>query len=114
MSSPEKETKKRSIRVKTWEEFKGIAMEKKPKSIVYIIAKSIPARNLTSLKLIMPIEDMQYIFVDFAKGDELRQTGIPIHSNKEGIRFLEETDVKKFLKKHLGRDGLQIFSYWTI
>ncbi len=106
--------KKRNIRVKTWKEFKRLTTEKKPKSIVYIIARSIPARNLTSLKLIMPIEGLQYIFVDFAKGDVMRQTGIPIHSNKEGIRFLEEHDVKKFLMKHLGRDGLQIFSYWTI
>jgi len=114
MSSTENEAKKRSIRVKTWEEFKRLTMEKKPKSIVYIIAKSIPARNLTSLKLIMPIENMQYIFVDFAKGDALRQTGIPIDSNKEGTHFLEEHDVKKFLKKQLGTDELKIFSYWTI
>jgi len=107
------EAGKRTVRVKTWEEFKKLAMEKKPKSIVYVIAKSIPARNLTSLKLILPAKGTQYIFVDSAKDDKLRQTGITIHNNKEGIRFLEDEDVKNFLRTQLDRRDLQIFSYWT-
>ena len=107
------QVKKRSIRVKTWEEFKRLAIEKKPKSIVYIIAQSIPASNLTSLKLILHAKGTQHIFVDFAKGDKLRQTGIPIHNDKKGNRFIEDDDVKHFLKTQLQREGLQIFSYWT-
>lgn len=114
MSSPENDVAKRSIRVRTWEEFKKLALEKQPKNIVYVIARSIPAKNLTSLKLIMPIESAQYIFVDSAKGDTLRRTGIAIHCNEEGTRFLKEQDVEKFLEKHLGRGNLQVLSYWTI
>jgi len=103
----------KNVRVKTWEEFKGLAIEKKPKSIVYIIAQSIPAKNLTSLELILPVEGMQYIFTDCAKGDKLRRTGIPIHTDKKGNRFLEDDDVKSFLMAQLKRQDLQIFSYWT-
>jgi len=99
---------------KHWEEFKGLAIEKKLKSIVYIIAQSIPAKNLTALKLILIVEGTQYIFTDCARGNKLRKTGIPIHTDKKGSRFIEDDDVKSFLKTQLQREDLQIFSYWTI
>ncbi len=104
----------KNVRVKTWEEFKGLAIEKKPKSIVYIIAHGIPAKNLTSLKLILHVKDVQYIFTDSAKGNKLRKTGIPIHVDKKGNLFIEDTDVKNFLRTQLQNADLQIFSYWTI
>lgn len=104
----------KNVRIKTWEEFKGLAIEQKPKSIVYIIAQSIPTKNLTSLKILLPVEGTQYIFTDTAKGDKLRRTGIPIRNDKKGNRFLEDADIKNFLKTQLKRKDLQIFSYWTI
>ena len=105
---------RKNVRVKKWEEFKRLAIEKKPKSIVYIIALGIPAKNLTSLKLILHVEDGQYIFTDSAKGNKLRKTKIPIHTDKKGNLFIEDTDVKKFLRAQLQNEDLQIFSYWTI
>ncbi len=103
-----------TVRVNTWEAFKRLAIEKKPESIVYIIAQSIPAKNLTALKLILHAEDTQYLFADCAKGDKLRKTGIPIHTDKKGNRFIEDDDVKSFLTTQLQREDLQIFSYWSI
>ncbi|UCC58047.1 MAG: hypothetical protein JSW14_06730 [Candidatus Bathyarchaeum sp.] len=103
----------RTIRVKSWEEFKALVLEKKPKSIVYVIAQSIPAKNLTGLKLILPVEGAQYIFTDSAKGDKLRRTGIPIQTDKKGNHFLTDDDVKNFLRTQLPIDNLKIFSYWT-
>jgi hypothetical protein len=100
----------KTIRVNTWQEFKELALEKKPKSI---IAQSIPARNHTGLKLILPVEGAQYIFADSAKGDKLRRTGIPIRTDKKGNRFLTDEDVKRFLRTELQINNLQIFSYWT-
>jgi hypothetical protein len=103
----------KTIRVRSWEEFKALALEKKPKSVVYVIAQSIPTKNLTSLKLILPVKGAQYIFTDTAKEDKLRRTGIPIQTDKKGNRYITDEDVKKFLKTQLPIDKLQIFSYWT-
>ena len=103
----------KTVRVKSWEEFKELALEKNPKSVIYVIAQSIPARNHTGLKLILPVEGAQYIFTDSAKGDKLRRTGIPVRTDKKGNRFLTDEDVKSFLRAQLEISGLQIFSYWT-
>jgi uncharacterized membrane protein len=102
-----------NIRVKSWQEFKEKALEKKPKSVVYVIAQSIPAKNHTGLKLILPVEGAQYIFVDSAKGDKLRRTGIPVRTDKKGNRFLTDEDVKNFLNEELDINELKIYSYWT-
>ena len=103
----------KTIRVNTWQEFKELALEKKPKSVVYVIAQSIPARNHTGLKLILPVEGAQYIFTDSAKGDKLRRTGIPVRTDTKGNRFLTDEDVKSFLRTELQIKDLRIFSYWT-
>ena len=102
-----------TFRVNTWQELKKLALEKKPKSVVYVIAQSVPARNHTGLKLIFPIVGAQYIFTDSAKGDKLRRTGIPVRTDHKGNRFLTDEDVKRFLRTQLDIAGLQIFSYWT-
>jgi hypothetical protein len=103
----------KTIRVNTWQKFKELALKKKPKSVIYVIAQSIPARNHTGLKLILPVEGAQYIFTDSAKGDYMRRTGISIRTGKKGNRFLTDEDVKSFLRTELNIKDLQIFSYWT-
>ncbi len=102
-----------TIRVKTWQEFKELAYTKNPKSVVYVIAQSIPSRNYTGLKLILPIEGAQIIFTDTAKGDAMRRTGIPVRTDNKGNRFLTDEDVKRFLRTELQIKDLKIFSYWT-
>lgn len=106
-------SKQKTIRVKSWNEFKEKALENKPKSVIYVIAQSVPARNHTGLKLILPVSGEQYIFVDSAKGDKLRRTGIPIRTDNKGNRFLTDEDVKTYLRAELKIKDLKIFSYWT-
>ena len=113
MPPQDSDPRRQSLRVKTWAEFKKLALRERPKRIVYVISQSVPARNLTSLQLIMHTQEAQYLFTDFAKDSKLRQTGIPIHSDAKGNRFLEDSDVKSFLKTQLKRGNLQVFSYWT-
>jgi len=103
----------RTVRVHDWQQFKELALEKNPKSIVYVIAQSIPARDHTGLKLILPVEGMQYIFVDSAKDDKLRRTGIPVRTSRNGEHFLTDEDVKNFIKAQPEFRNLRIFSYWT-
>ena len=104
-----------TFRVKTWKEFKELAYTKNPKSVVYVIAQSIPSRNHTGLKLILPVEGTLYIFTDSAKAKEdvMRRTGIPIRTNTKGNRFLTDEDVKGFLGTELQIKELKIFSFWT-
>jgi hypothetical protein len=101
------------VRVRTWEEFKRLAVELKPSSVVYSIDQNAMSKTkeLTCLRLILPAPNAYYVYVDFPKGNALRDTGIRLHEGKEG-RFIEDQDVIDFLKKELG-EGLAVFSYWT-
>ena len=104
---------KMNVRIRDWDEFKRLANEIKPKNLVYIIAQSIPAHDFASLKILLPSEGVQYIFIDTAKGDKLRRTGISVHVDSKNHHFLDDEDVKKFLKEHFKWKDLEIFSYWT-
>jgi hypothetical protein len=55
-----------------------------------------------------------YIFLDFPKGDKLRETGIPLHKDKKGIFNLDEDEVKVILKKQFEKEKIDVFSFWTI
>lgn len=103
----------RTIRVKSWEEFRKAAIEMKTKTVIYIIAQSVPNRDYTGLKLILPVEDAQYIFTDTAKGNKMRRTKITVHTGNKGNRFLTDEDIKLFLGKNLAIKNLRILSYWT-
>lgn len=103
----------RLARVKNWEVFKRLVHELKPKSIVYIIEQNglTPTKEMTVLRLLLPAKNAYYVYLDFPKGNALRETAIPIREDK-GNRHLEDDDIKQFLRKEFG-EGMPIFSYWT-
>ena len=103
------------VRVKSWEEFNQLAIEQRPDSVVYVIEQSglSPTKELTTLRLMLPTAKAIYILLDFSNGKVLRQTGIPVRTDKLGNRFIEDDDAKDFIKKQLKRDDLTICSYWT-
>jgi hypothetical protein len=103
------------VRVRSWEEFKRLVGEKKPSSIVYILEQNgfSPNKELTSLRIIMLHDKRYYIFLDFPKGEALRETGIPLHKDKKGILNLDEDEVKFILKKQFEKEKLEIYSFWT-
>lgn len=102
------------VRVRTWKEFKRLAVELKPASVVYSIDQNAMSKTKepTCLRLILPAQNAYYVYVDFPKGNALRETAIPLRENKNGS-FLEDQNVIDFLKKALGREDLTVFSYWT-
>jgi hypothetical protein len=67
-------------------------------------------REFISLRLIIPSKNY-YVYVDFPKGDALRETGIPIYMDASGTRCLEDEDIIAFLKKEFG-EKLLVYSYW--
>ena len=103
------------IRVKSWEEFKRVVREKKPGSRVYILEQNgfSPNKELTTLRIIMLHDRRYYIFLDFPKGEVLRETKMPLHKNKNGIFNLDEDEVKIILKKEFEKEKLEIYSFWT-
>jgi len=102
-----------TFRVKEWQEFKQLAYTMNPQSIVYIIAQTVPCRDYTGLKLILPVEGAQYILTDTAKGEFMRKTGIPIQTGSKGNRFITDEEIQRFLRKEIQIKNLKIFSYWT-
>ena len=104
------------VRIRSWEEFKRQVSEKKPHSIVYVLEQNglSPNRELTTLRIIMFHDQRYYIFLDFPKGDKLRETGIPLHKDKKGIFNSDEDEVKVILKKQFEKEKIDVFSFWTI
>lgn len=103
------------VRIRSWEEFKRLVSEKKPTSIVYVLEQNAlsPNKELTSLRIIMLHDRRYYIFLDFPKGDKLRETGIPLHKDNKGILNLDEDEVKVILKKQFEKEKIDVFSFWT-
>ena len=103
------------VRVRSWSEFKSLVREKKPGSIVFVLEQNgfSPNKELTTLRLIMLYNRRYYIFLDFPKGEALRETGIPLRRDKNGIPNLDENEVKDFLKKEFEGEQLEVYSFWT-
>jgi len=64
------------VRVRNWEEFKRLVSEKKPKSLVYVLEQNAlsPNKELTIVRIILMHDKRYYIFLDFPKGQFLRET----------------------------------------
>jgi hypothetical protein len=94
---------------------KKIADELKPKAIVYSIDQYGKTKNkeLTCLRLIMPTQNKCYIYIDFPRGEKLRETRIPIHKNRDTPRYLEDQDIIFFIRNQLDRKDLKVHSFWT-
>jgi len=103
------------IRIRSWEEFKHLVSEKKPASIVYVLEQNgfSPNKELTTLRVLMLHDKRYYIFLDFPKGEKLRETGIPLHKDKNGILNLDEDEVREILKKQFAKEKLDVYSFWT-
>jgi len=103
------------VRIRSWEEFRNLVKEKKPQSIVFILEQNgfSPNKELTTLRLIMLHDQQYYIFLDFPKGEALRETKIPLHKDKNGIPNLNEDEAKDFLKEQFKKEKTDVFSFWT-
>ena len=99
--------------IRSWQEFKALVSEKKPGSIVFILEQNGFSKNkeLSTLKIIMLHDKRYFIFYDFPKGESLRETGIPLHKDKNGIPNLDEAEVKAYLKGQFA--NLEVYSFWT-
>jgi hypothetical protein len=103
------------VRIRSWEKFKQLVREKKPPSIVFILEQNgfSPNKELTILKLILLHDKRYYIFLDFPKGEKLKETEISLHKDKNGILHLDEDEVKKILEEQFQKENIKAYSFWT-
>ena len=103
------------VRIRSWDKFKQLVREKKPPSIVFILEQNgfSPNKELTILKIILLHNKRYYIFLDFPKGEKLKETEIPLHKDKNGILHLDEDEVKEILEKQFRKENITAYSFWT-
>ncbi|MCW1296672.1 MAG: hypothetical protein OH319_03240 [Candidatus Parvarchaeota archaeon] len=103
------------VKIRNWQKFKELINTQGLESIVYNIEQNglSESRELTVLRIIAPLKDGYYIFIDFPKEDKLGETGIRLSKDNFGNRYIDEKDVIDFLK-HQFNKKLNICSYWTI
>jgi len=98
------------VHIKTWDEFKHLATVHQPNTIAYTLQRAPLSNPPVGLRLVFASKDIQYVFLDLAKGRSLRRTKIPVAANLTGQFSLEEEDIKNFLKTELKRTDLSIIS----
>ncbi|MCS7120787.1 MAG: hypothetical protein RMJ07_06035 [Nitrososphaerota archaeon] len=96
------------VRVKDWEEFRSLVVKLHPPSIVYNVQRSPLSRPPIGLRLMFAHGDTQYVFIDFADGNMLKQTRIQLAKHENGEEYLRDEDLKRFLEEELGRKDLLI------
>jgi hypothetical protein len=103
------------VRIRSWDKFKQLVREKKPPSIVFILEQNgfSPNKELTILKLILLHDKRYYIFLDFPKGEKLKETRIPLRKDKKGILHLDEDEVKIILEEQFQKENIKAYSFWT-
>jgi hypothetical protein len=103
------------VRIRSWDKFKQLVKEKKPPSIVFILEQNgfSPNKELTILKLILLHDKRYYIFLDFPKGEKLKETEIPLHKDRNKILHLNENEVKKILEEQFQKENIKAYSFWT-
>jgi len=105
---------RRVIRVNSWEKFKRLLIEHNVREMAYNIEMGVPARHLTALRLILPIGNVQYVFIDTASGRKLRRTGIPLSEDDMGNMYIKDEDVVSFIKSEIGGKEIRLYSYWSM
>ena len=98
------------VHVKTWDEFKHLATVHQPDTIAYTLQRAPLSNPPVGLRLLFASKDAQSVFLDVAEGRRLRRTKISVTTNVTGEFYLEEEEIKNFLKKELKRTDLSVIS----
>jgi hypothetical protein len=98
------------VHVKTWAEFKHLATIYQPATIAYTLQRAPLSNPQIGLRLVFASKYVQYVFLDVAEGKCLRRTKIPVAINSSGEFYLEEEEIKDFLKTELKRTNISIIS----
>ena len=99
-------------RIKSWKEYRKLALEFKPEIIYYARDPHPLKKPPWGLKLIFYHGFDGYVFTDYAEGDALNKTKIPIRgTNEQEIPLLME-DIESFLHSQIGR--VKVSPIWFV
>lgn len=90
-------------RLGSWEEFKRLFSDLRPGYVCYAIEDNPLGKPPVALRLVFSSGGETYVFVDFARGDRLSKTGIPIRQMR-GQAYVAHEDLVAFIKRELGPD----------
>lgn len=99
------------VHVNSWDEFKRLATALRPDSVSYAIQRSPLSKPPVGLRMIFATEEAQYVFLDFARGDVLQRTLLPVRFDGSAEAYVSEEDIRAFIRKELGRRDLAIYSF---
>ena len=106
--------RKKVVHVNTWEEFKRLAIALCPEFIAYDVEDVPLSRPPIGLRLVFATENSQYVFLDFARGNTLGRTKLPVHTHKSGGFCLKEEDIKNFICTELNRKDISIVTFGVL
>ncbi len=96
-------------KLSSWEEFKRKALECGVKTVFYAVEDYPLGDPPISLRLLFTSGRETYVFSDFARGDKMAKTGIPIR--REGdIPYVFHEDIVAFIKREL-RPGVEVVDF---
>jgi len=90
-------------RLRDWGEFKRKARECGARTVFYAVEDYPLGRPPISLRLLFTCGRDTYVFSDFARGDHMAQTGIPVRAQR-GVPYVFYEDVRAFIQRELGPD----------
>jgi hypothetical protein len=97
--------------VNNWEEFKKLAVALRPNSVSYTIQRAPLSKPPVGLRIVFASGTTQYVFLDFARGEIMERTKIPVCYNDKGEAYLGEQEIRSFILAQLGRSDLAIYSF---
>jgi len=89
-------------RVLKWEEYRNLAVTLKPATIFYARDPHPTCQPPWGLKLIFYQGFDGYIFTDYAEGEQLHKTQIPIRSLDDRDIPIQVEDIERFLQSQIG------------
>jgi len=99
------------VHVETWEEFKRLAIASRPKFMAYTVQNAPLSRPPVGLRLVFAAGDVQYVFLDFARGNAFTRTKLPVYINDSGDAYFKEEDLKEFVCSELNRRDISMVSF---
>lgn len=101
---------RRVQRILTWDRFKILLKELRPKEIYYAQGFAPLARPPVELRLIFTDKRAQYVFIDTAEDGALRRTKLRVSKDKHGNFFLKDDDIKNLIDSEV-EDDIKIRSF---